>query len=77
MLKLNQQEKAKLYHEGKTFILNYRKVYQINWCGNLGKSGDHILREIERLRKFDGIPYTLRGRYITATPETAMKIINS
>ena len=74
MLELTNEEKIKLVNEGKTHIFNYRRVYDLLWCSG---SRQYILRECERLRlsKYDGLPYTLRGRFVALDRVEAHKLL--
>jgi len=73
MLKLTQEELKGYYEEGKTQVFGYRKAYQIEICH--GVNG-YVLRELERYRKFNGIGYTLKGRYVAYNVENATKLLN-
>ena len=72
-MKLTQKELKDYCLQEKTQVFNYRKAYQIEYCRNTGTYG---LRELERYRKYNGIPYTKRGRYNAYSVEYAQKIIN-
>ena len=73
-MKLTQEELKRYYEQGKTQVFNYRKAYQIEYCHG---TSSFVLREIERLYKYNCLPWTTRGRYFAYNVEYANKLIKA
>ena len=71
-MKLTQKELAYLHKQDRTQVFNYRKAYQIEYCHG---TSSFILRELDILRKYNGLPYTKRGRYVAFNIEQANKLL--
>ena len=71
-MKLTQKELAYLDKQGRTQVFNYRKAYQINYCHG---TSSFVLVGLERYNKYNGLPYTKRGRYMAFNVEYANKLL--
>lgn len=68
------KDQMKEYFENSPILFKFRKVYEV--LSYKGKDWiEYGLREIWQLSKNNGLPYTLRGRFMAFTYEQANKFL--